>query len=87
MPSSAPSPQAARGADDMDLTELEIIRRYSLAVRQGSASRAEVVATLRSDLARLERPAATPRTGAAPRPAPKAPARKRRAPAERTAPG
>lgn len=60
----------------VDLTSLEIIRRYSLAVRQDSASRAEVLAALRSDLEWLERgnrSATRSRSAVAERPAPSAP--------------
>ena len=41
-------------ADSVELTDLEVIRRYSLAVRAGSAERSELLAALRSDLAWLE---------------------------------
>jgi hypothetical protein len=41
--------------DRIELTDLEVIQRWSLAVRGASADRAEVVATLRADLAWLER--------------------------------
>ena len=40
--------------DDVQLTDLEVIQRWSLAVRSASADRAEVVAALRADLAWLE---------------------------------
>lgn len=72
-------------ADDVQLTDLEVIQRYSLAVRGATADRAELVAALEADLAwlsgRSRRPAA-----AEPAPA-KAPARKaaaKKAPAKRT---
>lgn len=90
MSSPAPSPRpAGRDDDDVDLTDLEIIRRYSLAVRQGSAGRAEVLAALRSDLARLEPARAVARS---PRPSPRTakPAARRtatQAPARRTTRG
>ena len=42
------------GSDRIDLIELDVITRYSLAVRHGTAERAEVIQTLRSDLAWLE---------------------------------
>jgi hypothetical protein len=42
------------GSDRIDLTELDVITRYSLAVRHGTAERAEVIETLRADLAWLE---------------------------------
>src|SRR6185503_6577750 len=41
-------------ADAVTLTDLEIIQRWSLAVRQASADRAEIVAALRADLDWLE---------------------------------
>ena len=41
-------------SDRIDLTELDVITRYSLAVRHGSAERAELIDTLRADLAWLE---------------------------------
>jgi hypothetical protein len=49
----------------VDLTALEVIRRYSLAVRQPAADRAELLAALKADVAWLEsagraRPAARP---------------------------
>ena len=40
-------------ADDVQLTDLEVIQRFSLAVRGATASREEVVAALESDLAWL----------------------------------
>ena len=64
-------------SDDVSLTDLEVIQRFSLAVRGPVASRAEVVAALRSDLAWL--------TGEAARSAasPPAPAGRRPVPADR----
>jgi hypothetical protein len=41
-------------SDRVDLTELDVITRYSLAVRHGSADRDELIQTLRADLAWLE---------------------------------
>src|SRR2546423_9972847 len=41
--------------DRVELTDLEVIQRWSLAVRGASAERSEVVAALRADLAWLER--------------------------------
>ena len=52
---------SAAESDRIDLTELDVITRYSLAVRHGTAERDEVIQTLRADLAWLEggrRPAA-----------------------------
>jgi hypothetical protein len=40
--------------DRIDLTELDVITRYSLAVRHGTAERDELIETLRADLAWLE---------------------------------
>lgn len=55
-------PTADRSDDTVELTSLEVIRRYSLAVRQATADRDELVAALSADLARLQ--------GEAPRPSP-----------------
>jgi hypothetical protein len=40
--------------DDVQLTDLELIQRWSLAVRTATADRADVIAALRADLAWLE---------------------------------
>ena len=40
--------------DDVQLTDLEVIQRYSLAVRGATASRAELVTALQADLAWLQ---------------------------------
>ena len=40
-------------ADDVSLPDLEVISRFSLAVRSATAPRAEVVAALEADLAFL----------------------------------
>ncbi|HET7529412.1 MAG TPA: hypothetical protein VFJ98_00475 [Mycobacteriales bacterium] len=45
---------AATDDDRVELTELDVITRYSLAVRSSTASRDELIATLRDDLAWLE---------------------------------
>jgi hypothetical protein len=45
-------------SDDVRLTDLEVIQRYSIAVRGETADRAELIETLRADLAFLEKPAA-----------------------------
>src|SRR3954454_4112431 len=58
--------------DRVELTDLEVIQRWSLAVRGASAERSEVVAALRSDLAWLEGGRRTPKQA----PARKAPAKK-----------
>ena len=50
--------------DDVQLTDLVVIQRFSLAVRGASASRADVVAALQADLEWLtggRRAAAAPR--------------------------
>jgi len=39
--------------DDVQLTDLEVIQQFSLAVRGATASRSEVVAALEADLAYL----------------------------------
>jgi hypothetical protein len=44
----------ASASDRVDLTELDVITRYSLAVRHGTADRAELIEALRADLAWLE---------------------------------
>ena len=41
-------------ADDVQLTDLEVIQRFSLAVRGATADRADVVAALEADLAWLK---------------------------------
>ena len=63
-------------ADDVELTDLEVIAQYSLAVHTATAPRAEVIAALEADLAYLtaERPPRRP----APPPAKPAPAAPRR---------
>lgn len=50
--------------DDVQLTDLEVIQRWSLAVRRATAERAEVVAALRADLAWLEGRRAASRSAA-----------------------
>jgi hypothetical protein len=45
---------AASDDDRVELTELDVITRYSLAVRHASAPREELIAALRDDLAWLE---------------------------------
>ncbi len=59
------------GDDDVQLTDLEVIQQFSLAVRGATATRREVVAALEADLAYLtggsRRRAAAP-APAAPRP-------------------
>jgi hypothetical protein len=44
----------AASDDRVELTELDVITRYSLAVRSATASREELIAALRDDLAWLE---------------------------------
>ena len=41
---------AEPGNDTVQLTDLEVIQQFSLAVRGATASRAEVIAALQSDL-------------------------------------
>lgn len=50
----------------VELTDLDVISRYSLAVRSATADRQELIDTLRTDLAWLEggRPAAPRKTAA-----------------------
>jgi hypothetical protein len=45
---------AASDDDRVELTELDVITRYSLAVRNATAPREELIAALRADLAWLE---------------------------------
>jgi hypothetical protein len=45
---------AASDDDRVELTELDVITRYSLAVRSATAQRAELIEALRNDLAWLE---------------------------------
>jgi hypothetical protein len=73
--------------DDVQLTDLEVIQRYSLAVRGGSAPRAELLAALQADLdwltgGRRSKPAAAAKTEAPPKRAPA-----KRAPTKRAAKG
>ncbi|TAL21304.1 MAG: hypothetical protein EPN99_07835 [Frankiales bacterium] len=80
--------------DDVQLTDLEVIQRYSLAVRGASAARSEVIAALQADLdwlrgSRRAAPAKTPATSPA-KASGKAPAKSpakaaKSAPAKRTA--
>ena len=78
--------------DDVQLTDLEVIQRYSLAVRGASAPRAELVAALQADLDWLSgrrgrssagSKSATASTGAGKPAAKRAPAK--RTPAKRAA--
>lgn len=41
-------------ADQVELTDLDVITTYSVAVRSGTADRDELIAVLRADLAWLE---------------------------------
>jgi hypothetical protein len=52
--------------DPVQLTDLDVITRYSIAVRRPTADRDELIETLRADLAWLE-------SGAAADPAPEGP--------------
>ena len=70
--------------DDVQLTDLEVIQRYSLAVRGASASRADLIAALQADLDWLKGGRrSAPKAEPAARPAAKKAAK--RAPAKRTA--
>jgi hypothetical protein len=68
----------------IELTDLDVISRYSLAVRHATANRDDLIATLRSDLEWLESlgvparrvPAAAPRKAAAKKVAKKAASRR-----------
>ena len=78
-------------ADDVQLPDLEVIQRFSLAVRGATAPRAEVVAALQADLAwltsggsRPEPPAPAPARATKAASAASAPPRKR--PARRAVP-
>lgn len=52
--------ETSADSDRVDLTELDVITRYSLAVRHGTADRGEVIDALRADLAWLESGRKTP---------------------------
>jgi hypothetical protein len=74
--------------DAVPLTDLEVVQRYSLAVRAATAPRAELVAALESDLAWLTGSAPRRRTAsvaAAPRRSAPSTARRAAAPAEPSA--
>jgi len=61
----------ARNADDqVELIELDVITRYSLAVRSATASREELISVLRDDLRWLEGGRATRRASPAKKSAP-----------------
>lgn len=53
-------------ADPVQLTDLTVISRWSLAVRAATAERAELVAALEADLAWLRAGGAAPRRGRRP---------------------
>jgi hypothetical protein len=81
-------------ADDVRLTDLEVIQRYSIAVRGEMADREELVAALRADLAWLDGGRRARTAPAAPKPAkpvvkkpaPAKPVAKKAAPAKKPAP-
>lgn len=74
-------------ADDVRLTDLEVIQRYSIAVRGETADRAELVEALRADLAFLDGGRAKPKPAAAkPAAARTAPAKPAPKPAAKPAP-
>ena len=55
---------APPSGDRVELTDLEVIQKWSLAVRGASADRGEVIAALRADLAWLEGRRASARSSA-----------------------
>jgi len=65
--------------DDVQLTDLEVIQRFSLAVRAATATREEIVTALRSDLAWLTGTAAPQLDDAGAAARRQAPARRRTA--------
>jgi hypothetical protein len=71
--------------DDIQLPDLQVIQRYSLAVRGASAPRAELIATLQADLDWLSggrRRTVAPAASAAPAAAKPAPAKSGKTPAK-----
>jgi hypothetical protein len=52
--------------DDVQLTDLEVIQQFSLAVRGATAPRDQVIAALESDLAYLKAPRRAPAKKKAP---------------------
>jgi len=76
------SPDAA---DDVQLTDLEVIQQFSLAVRGATASRAQVIAALESDLAYL-RSSGKAASKPASKPASQAPSAPARTPSKAPAP-
>lgn len=80
----AASPDDDRpGTDTIELTDLDVITRYSLAVRAATADRDELIETLRSDLDWLE----SGRTRRAARPATRRGAATRTATAKKASAG
>ena len=72
--------------DDVQLTDLEVIQQFSLAVRGASAPRAQVIAALESDLAYLRGGRASqPRAAKAPTKAPAKAKAVKKAPAKKAA--
>ena len=63
-------------ADDVRLTDLEVIQQYSLAVRGETADRAELLAALKADVAWLEGTRRTATRATAPKPVVRKPAAK-----------
>ena len=87
MPDHGSPPDRGTAADSVPLTDLELIQRYSLAVRSATAPRADVIEALRADLAWLEetapaRPARRPTAADAPAAKSATPAGKAAAPAK-----
>jgi hypothetical protein len=73
---------AERDNDTVQLTDLEVIQQFSLAVRGATATRREVIDALEADLAFLT----SRRPAAAPKPAPAAEAPVTKAPLKKAAP-
>lgn len=68
---------ASEPGTDVQLTDLEVIQQFSLAVRGATAPRAQVIAALEADLAYLKGPSTPAKKAAAKRaPAKKAAARR-----------
>ena len=74
---------AASDDDRVELTELDVITRYSLAVRSATAPREELIAALRDDLTWLEGGRSRGRTTSTA----SAPAGKKATPAKKTTTG
>ena len=73
---------ASEPGTDVQLTDLEVIQQFSLAVRGATAPREQVIAALEADLAYLRGSARAPAKKASPDRAPVAKAAAKRAPAK-----